>query len=49
MQQVQVQLKFVNDETLKFKTTNDEFENEIKDCRLQNTTLKQWTTLKKWY
>lgn len=29
---LQVQLKFVNDETFEFKTTNDKFENEVKDC-----------------
>ena len=29
---LQVQLKFVNDEIFEFKTTNNEFENEVKDC-----------------
>lgn len=34
-----VQLKFVNDETFEFKTTNNEFENEVKDCYNENQLL----------
>lgn len=36
---LQVQLKFVNDETFEFKTTNNEFENEFKDCYNKNQLL----------
>jgi len=36
---LQVQLKFVNDETFEFKTTNNEFENEVKDCYNENQLL----------
>ena len=35
----EVKLKFVNDETFEFKTTNDEFENEVKDCYNEDQLL----------